>query len=165
MNYHIRLFKQKDKDIFLSILVQYLEEYTAQEHVYPISVNKKIVNEYWKLINKKSQRYVLLLTFVDDQCVGFMLGSIHMYELWESLYYEGDRRGEAWDLYIKPEWRGKKLGQLLMSQLEEEFKKRGCEHVILNDVRMDNMTARKLYEQLGYIPWNMKYYKRIQPQE
>lgn len=65
----------------------------------------------------------------------------------------GDRkrhRGVVWGVYVKPEWRGKGIARVLLSETIERAKAiPGIEQLVLG-VRTDQTAARKLYESLGF---------------
>jgi len=52
------------------------------------------------------------------------------------------------DLAVKPSFRGKGIGEALMSAVEEQAKKENCKKITL-EVREDNR-ARSLYERFGF---------------
>jgi ribosomal protein S18 acetylase RimI-like enzyme len=59
-------------------------------------------------------------------------------------------KGVLWGMYVKPEWRGKGIGQVLLSEIVERAKAMpGVEQVMLG-VAAENTPARRLYESLGF---------------
>lgn len=56
-----------------------------------------------------------------------------------------------YSLAVDPEFIGKGIGRLLVYRCETESLRRGCTRLRL-EVRADNMTAIRLYEQLGFEP-------------
>ncbi len=161
MNYHIRTIETSDKESFIQIFNQYVQEYLTIDQVYPNYFNPEIGNTMWQLLEKHSEEYLAVVAECESMLVGFCTGSIHIFDEIETMYFRGDKRGDAWDLATTPEWRGKGVGAALLDGLSVEFKKRGCEHMILNNVDINNAGAKRLYEKLGYTPWTLKYYKKI----
>ncbi|GHT36602.1 N-acetyltransferase [Bacteroidia bacterium] len=53
------------------------------------------------------------------------------------------------DVIVRPEYRGKGIGRLLMNGIIAEAEKRGASRVTL-EVREDNTTAQNLYSSLGF---------------
>ncbi len=60
------------------------------------------------------------------------------------------KRGEIIDLYVKPSFRGKGIGTLLLKKALEELKERGIEVVQLS-VISKNRAAIKLYEKFRFV--------------
>ena len=57
--------------------------------------------------------------------------------------------GRIYTVEVKPEHRGRGVGRSLLTRLEEEFRRMGCEKLIL-EVAVDNEPAIRLYESLGF---------------
>jgi len=93
--------------------------------------------------------------------IGFCVGEVHHFGEIERIYFEGDRHGEAWDLYTSPDWRGKGVAADMIGLMEREFVAKGCTNVVLNGVDIENAGARRLYEKIGYKPWCYRYFKKI----
>lgn len=62
--------------------------------------------------------------------------------------YDG-RRGWVYHLAIDSRWQGQGLGTVLLAQLEERLRNKGCRKVNLL-VEPDNAGVRHFYEHLGY---------------
>jgi ribosomal protein S18 acetylase RimI-like enzyme len=63
----------------------------------------------------------------------------------------GRRTAHVSDLYVRPEARGRGIGQALFAELVEPARAAGLEHVSL-EVLVRNTEARRLYERLGFAP-------------
>lgn len=63
--------------------------------------------------------------------------------------YRGRRQGEVAAIYVKPQWRGRGLGRMLMEEAEAVFRHWGCHSVQLM-VTARNEAAVGLYRSLGY---------------
>ena len=57
--------------------------------------------------------------------------------------------GRVYTVEVKPEHRGRGVGRSLLTRLEEEFRRMGCEKLVL-EVAVDNEPAIKLYKSLGF---------------
>jgi ribosomal-protein-alanine N-acetyltransferase len=57
--------------------------------------------------------------------------------------------GRVYTLNVRPDFRRRGIGVALLKSLEKEFKRFGCEKVIL-EVAVDNEPAMRLYRSLGY---------------
>lgn len=62
--------------------------------------------------------------------------------------YDG-RRGWINHLAVDPEYQGKSVGQIMISELESRFKKIGCEKINLL-IEMENQNVQKFYKKQGY---------------
>ncbi|MEM3921558.1 MAG: N-acetyltransferase [Nitrososphaerota archaeon] len=57
--------------------------------------------------------------------------------------------GRVYTLDVRPDFRRRGIGAALLKRLEEEFRRLGCEKVVL-EVAVDNEPAISLYKSLGY---------------
>ena len=57
--------------------------------------------------------------------------------------------GRVYTIDVKPEHRRRGVGRMLLRKLEEEFRRMGCEKIVL-EVAVDNEPAIKLYKSMGY---------------
>lgn len=161
MNCITKLLKPEDKEMFLTLLLAYIKECVSIEQIYPVEYNENIANEYWNELTKHADTYICFVAIINREFVGFIVGQIHDYDRTELYYYKGKKRGEAWELYTVPAMRKKGIGSVLLTSLEREFVSRGCEHMVLNNVYVESKKAQRLYEQLGFKQWTVKYYKKL----
>jgi len=85
----------------------------------------------------------IALKAVDDY--GRILGSV----IGRMEKISGKIVGRIYTVDVEPEHRRRGVGRMLLRRLEEEFRRIGCEKVVL-EVAVDNEPAIKLYESLGY---------------
>ncbi len=62
---------------------------------------------------------------------------------------DGKNRAYLYAFRVRPEYRGKGIGTLLLEIVEEDLRQRGFQRVCLN-VGRGNLDARRLYQRLGY---------------
>ncbi len=99
--------------------------------------------------NKRFIRFLLTdlsgiaMKAVDDR--GRILGSV----IGRIEKISGRVVGRVYTVDVKPEHRRRKIGTILLKKLEEEFRRMGCEKIIL-EVAVDNEPAISLYKSLGY---------------
>lgn len=68
--------------------------------------------------------------------------------------------GELVDIAVSPQYRGRGIGQMLMTALLTEAKKRQIEQIFL-EVRLSNTPARKLYQKNDFVEIGVRkrYYR------
>ncbi|MDR0536572.1 MAG: GNAT family N-acetyltransferase [Tannerellaceae bacterium] len=98
---------------------------------------------------------IVLLAIADDTFAGLLIGfeNISTFTALPMINIH--------DVYVRPEYRGFRLGRQLMDGIIEEGRKRGCSRISL-EVRFDNAPAQKLYRSLGFIPCepDMHYWRK-----
>lgn len=81
------------------------------------------------------------------------LGAYHRGRLVGSmvvLFRRNTRTARIYSVAVSSAYRGKGIARRLMDRAEREARSRGCTRMRL-EVRMDNVSAIKLYESLGYV--------------
>lgn len=87
----------------------------------------------------------------NDRIIGFIMGIINkndkdlLYKLSHAPFWDG------WigEWYVKPEFRNKGIGKLLMAKANEYFKSKGCRFSRLY-VLADNVDSIEVYKRLGF---------------
>ena len=114
------------------------------DEIYEIEVECFGRESYNKWIYKwllRDERTIFLKAVRDETILGFIVGRVER---------SGKRLvGRIYTLNVRPELRGKGIGKLLMTIIEESFKREGCEEIIL-EVAVDNLPALNLYRRMGY---------------
>ncbi len=77
----------------------------------------------------------------EDKLVGYAL----------LLFHQGTQLSRLYSIAVKPDFRGQKIAQNLIELCEQAALSQGSTTLRL-EVREDNISARKLYEKLGYQP-------------
>lgn len=62
---------------------------------------------------------------------------------------DGEHRAYVFSFRVKPKWRGKGIGSLLLQHIEDDLLQRGFKLITLN-VAKDNPGAIRLYKRMGY---------------
>lgn len=84
---------------------------------------------------------VSLIALSSDAIIGFIIGS---------MYFERNSlMGHVFTIDVLPDHRRKRVGTLLLQELEKLFKAKGA-HACTLEVREDNIAAIGLYRKLGY---------------
>jgi ribosomal-protein-alanine acetyltransferase len=89
----------------------------------------------------KAANSISLLTKVDGQTVGFIIGLVHD--------YEKIKIGHIVTIDVLAKCRRKGVGMELLKEIEKEFRNVGV-RVCYLEVRADNVVAKQLYLKLGY---------------
>lgn len=92
---------------------------------------------------------ICYLAIDNNKVVGLIMGCIFPYEEYDYLDYKCPRRGEITELIVNKKARSKGIGKILMNKMEEYFKNKGCEYILV-DVFGYNNNAFKFYSKDGY---------------
>ena len=140
-----------------------LEEYILsidQDHLdqlHPEYRDKMAVLDLEEVNNYEGKCYIA----VDNgKAVGVVMGTIPPYDEYDYLDYKCPRRGEVTELIVSKKYRSSGMGQQLMSKMEEYFKSKGCEYVLI-DVFAYNDSALKFYFKEGYHPRMVTTIKKL----
>ena len=85
----------------------------------------------------------------EDQVIGLIMGIIPKYNQYDYLDYKCPKRGIITELVVTKKVRSKGVGQSLMNTMEEYFKNKECEYILV-DVFSYNDNAIKFYNKEGY---------------
>lgn len=149
----MKIIEYEDKylDDVKDLLVE-LEEYIISidkdnlDRIHLEYRDKMAVLDLEKINNNNGKCY---LAVENDEVVGLIMGYVRTYDECDYLDYKCPRSGEVSELIVSKNVRSKSIGKQLMLQLEEHFKKIGCEYIFI-DVFAYNKNAIKFYEKLGF---------------
>lgn len=115
---NIVLAKLADSEVVAGLVHDLLMEFFAdQSHLFPLAKLKKAAAE---LLTSGSGVWSFMAIHENN-----VIGIINLNEC--SAIYAGGKFGEITELYIKPEFRSKKIGEKLISQAKGFAKERGWE--------------------------------------
>ena len=89
------------------------------------------------------------------------MGIITEYNEYDYLDYKCPKRGEIIELIVTKKTRSKGLGKLLIEKIEEYFKSKDCEYVIV-DIFAYNDNAMNFYFKNNYHPRMVTCIKKIE---
>lgn len=92
---------------------------------------------------------ICFLAIEDNKVIGLIMGTIPPYDEYDYLDYKCPKRGEITELIVTQKVRSNGAGQLLMEAMEQYFKNKGCEYILV-DVFAYNDNAIKFYDKKGY---------------
>ena len=128
-----------------------LEEYIVSidkdnlDIVHPEYREKMAIKDLEEVNNNEGICY---LAIDNNKVVGLIMGCIFQYDKYDYLDYKCPRRGEITELIVNKKARSKGIGNL-MNKMEEYFKNKGCEYILV-DVFGYNNNAFKFYSKDGY---------------
>ena len=116
------------------------------EQVHPEYRNKMTDIDLEKVRKHDGKCY---LAICDNKVVGLIMGIIRQYDEYDYLDYKCPKEGEITELIVSQNIRSKGIGKALMDKIEEYFKSKNCEYVIV-DVFAYNENAINFYNKDGY---------------
>ena len=111
-----------------------------------------------KDVNDNNSKCYLALE--NDNVLGLIMGYIPAYDEFDYLDYKCPKRGKISELIVTSKIRSKGVGQVLIDRMEQYFKSKGCEYVLV-DVFAYNENAIKFYGKKGYRPRMFTNIKKI----
>jgi len=89
------------------------------------------------------------LAIENDKAIGLIMGCIPPYNEYDYLDYKCPKRGEITELIVTNKTRSKGIGQHLINKIEDYFKSKECEYIIV-DVFAYNEIGKKFYTKNEY---------------
>lgn len=110
------------------------------------------------LFDQQDEHHLILLAFINDEPVGFTRAHIYQPDYTTDLV--DDQAGNIDELFIKKGYRGKNIGQLLITETEEWMKEHNVNHVTLQMYSW-NDKAGNFYEKQGFEVLDIRLKKEI----
>ena len=131
----IRDIQLKDRD-------QWEKLYRGYADFYKVQMNNQILETVWSWLHDKSHEVSGIVYEVDEVIVALA----HYRRMPRPL--KGNDIGFLDDLYVNPEYRGKKIGEKILNELKQISKSKGWNLVrwITHD---DNLRAKSLYDRVS----------------
>ncbi|MFP3172483.1 MAG: GNAT family N-acetyltransferase [Acidilobus sp.] len=114
----------------------------------------EVVKEYLAKSIKDDKVVVL----VAEDASNKVIAGIIRFELEDRVFYEPRLAAQITDFYVRPEYRRKGLGRILMDKAFEEAKRRGA-GIVTAIYPADNSIADSFYNKLGFIELNKELYR------
>lgn len=134
-----------------NLLVE-LEEYILSidednlDQLHPEYRDKMAILDLEKVKNNSGKCY---LAIENNKPLGVIMGILRKYDEYDYLDYKCPKCGEITELVVTKEARGKKIGNLLITKMEEYFKSINCEYITI-DVFAYNKKGINFYKKEGY---------------
>ena len=149
----MKIIEYEDKYLedLKDLLVQ-LEEYILSidkdnlDQLHPEYREKMALLDLEEVNNNEGKCY---LAIENNKVLGVIMGILRTYDEYDYLDYKCPRCGEVTELVVSEEARGKGIGKLLISKIEEYFKSINCKYITI-DVFAYNTKGIKFYEREGY---------------
>lgn len=113
------------------------------------------IKDYSKLEKNDIEKDIILVAEVDTKIIGYIWGSLH-----ERKSHKLSKMGYIDEIYIENQFRQQGVGKKLLKNLEEEFIKLECDHLITH-ADWDNEVAKKSHVAWGMKPVTVEYWKKI----
>lgn len=145
INYSIK-YDEEIKDLLVE-LQEYIadldkEKYNILTDDYREKYFKKTMDEVEKYEGK------ILLAIENEKIIGVIIGVINN-EKEKTYDFSVPKRGRITELVVSKKYRQTGVGEHLLNEMENYFKKIGCKAVLIN-VFAYNENAQKLYNKSGY---------------
>lgn len=129
-----------------------LEEYLLsidKDHLDQLHTDYKEKRTQLDLEQVKKYEGKCFLAVENNKAIGLIMGCIFPYDEYDYLDYKCPKRGTITELVVSSHSRSGGVGHLLIESMEQYFKSKGCEYIIL-DVFAYNENAIKFYNKNGY---------------
>mgnify|MGYP001772766654 CR=1 FL=1 len=114
----------------------------------------EVVRDYLK--KSLASEKVIVLAAVDEG--NSVMAGVVRVEIVDRLFYEPRLAGVITDLYVRPQYRRKRLGRLLIEKAVDEARKQGA-GIVTVVYPAGNQIADSFYTKMGFIQLNKELYK------
>ncbi len=115
-----------------------------------------IALDYVENTLKQDNAFILV---AEDSDNGTIVGIIRV-EIVDRLFYEPRLKAVVTDIYVRPRYRRKRVGILLLEKAAEEARRRGA-GIITAVYPADNVIAASFYEKMGFTRLQEEVYKPL----
>lgn len=134
-----------------NLLVE-LEEYIISidednlDQIHSDYYNKMAILDLEEVMKNNGKCYIAVC---DGKAIGVIMGIIIKFSEYDYLDYKCPKEGEITELVVSKNVRGRGIGKMLIEKMEEYFKSKGCEYVLV-DVFSYNKKGMNFYSKFGY---------------
>ena len=136
------MIKGKIREIELKDKNQWEKLYRGYADFYKVEMNDKILQTLWNWLHDKNHEVDGTVYEVDDKIVAFA----HYRRMPSPL--RGQNIGFLDDIFVEPEYRGKKIGEKLINRIKKISKSKGW-NLVRWITRDDNIRAKSLYNRVS----------------
>lgn len=125
-------------------LIELLNQYALDPMGGAKALDQKVIDSLPKSLAERTD----VLSFIAyEKNTGKAIGMLNAFEGYST--FAGKPLANIHDVYVKPEWRGKKIAQSLILSLEQlAIERRYCK--LTMEVLDKNFTAKRAYQRLGF---------------
>lgn len=150
-NISIKKYSAKDRKLLIKLMEE-LQDYLVQ--IDPLKILHRLPEygeEYTKDLLKKVEKLngAIFVASLENNPVGLVLGITEAEGKNDLLDSVPTKVGRILELIVSEKYRGKKIGSVLMSKIEDYFRQQDCD-VIRLEVFEPNHSARNFYKHQGY---------------
>jgi len=120
------------------------QQYDPQRWAFAADAGEKQREHFLRTLADQQNGLALTATDSAGQVVGYLMAGVTE----PAPVFRTKRRGQIWDLFVRPAHRGKGVGRRLMEAAVDGLKARGAEDLLLR-VSADNEAAIEFYRKLG----------------
>ncbi len=120
------------------------QQYDPQRWALAADAGERQREHFFRTLADRQSGLVLTATDSTGQVVGYLMAGVTE----PPPVFRTKRRGQIWDLFVRPAHRGKGVGRRLMEAAVDGLKARGAEDLLLR-VSADNEAAIEFYRKLG----------------
>ncbi|MHB1439661.1 MAG: GNAT family N-acetyltransferase [Cuniculiplasma sp.] len=142
---NVRIAEEKDIEQFLDLIMrmkrlngEFDSMFTANEG------NREAIKSYYSHCISDKKNFITLVAESNHKIYGLIKAEIR-----ERISYLPSQEARIIDLYIMPEIRRKKVGNLLLEKLYSEMEKRNVS-VVTAEFPAKNLIALNFYDKIGY---------------
>ena len=154
-NIVVRRATEEDVDQIAELIVRLKSLNEELDQHFKVSDDiDKVVREYVQQ-SLKDERVVVLVAY--DAGSRTVAGVVR-FELVDRLFYEPRLKAEITDLYVRPQYRRKHVGRMLIERVIEEARRMGA-GIVTVVYPAGNAIADSFYRKLGFVELNKELYR------
>ncbi len=149
----IESYQEKYKDQIIKLFDEFHRYICSLDPIKRNIPTSEFAEKYFSSSLKElSEKEGLFLIALDnDQVVGFIMGTIERPTEDDKVGVIPTLPGRITELYISENFRGQKVGTLLLEKLEDYFKEKECT-IVRVEAAVFNEKAEEFYNKKGYYP-------------
>ena len=136
-----------------------LQDYERGQHATRLP-GQRIADDYlaW-MLRKADATGAVLVAEIGERFAGFVAGWVEEAEnIGETP--DSNRFGLISDVFVLPEFRGRRIAARLIQEMERQLKQTGIRRLRVNALAV-NASARRSYEHAGFAPYEVIYEKQV----
>ena len=157
MKINVRMFREKDFEEVAKLIARLksLNE-ELNPHFKAVSNVREIALKYVEETSKSENAFILV---AENWETGEIIGVIRI-ELVDRIFYEPRIKAVITDIYVKPKYRRKRVGVLLLEKAIAEAKRRGA-GILSAIYPYGNVLAAEFYKKQGFSELQREVYKPL----